>query len=1671
MRKKVSLILVLILGVVLTATLVACNGSQDIGKLPDDIGPGHIVDGGDDTVYQSYLKFYFPNGAPSVFNALYCDEFDVSEVEYSIVYTNGSVTTEVAGGNLTESMIAKVMDGDEDITEQLGTPFEWRKGHFMVHASATLDNGKKVEGSFALHLKDRYQPAPTVTVTFDLRDNESKAQAYFGKTSDDGTKATVTLGSGITFASWDEFTDAFRMSLDGKALESVTVGQKVLKQDQGFPFVLDDTYDAKTFVPKWTEDTVEVTFVLNVPSDATVAYGCEDPRTNFDSSQTVVRSSGKATAPDIDVINVFNGYYFGGWYLDCGDVKNAWDENDSLWSFSSRVGDSPITLVGRWTVRSYSYTLYTMGGEFTPTVQNSVVNVGGNPIEIDSDEKVAQLGLSLVEASTRFGEEDGKLNRIVFSGLGYGRSFADYVAKIEVEKRKSDSIPAKSVYLKLDEVRANLVKGSADYVVDGGVYRDYQCTVPANMTQVVADGTGKIDDIAYIKWVFNDTDDEQLRLDRLSRYYVNVVFKDGLSINADGSVSIDKIADESLNELVIPAYLNVNGAVRPVTAIGDKACTNLKALSVLDLSEAVNLVSIGEQAFAHCPCLETIIIPKVENVTSVGRDVFYRTSFENNYQQNNGGKEFIVIGKILYKYVGDPSKTSFDLSLENYYTSDNCTADADKIAQFNLQIRNVDTIASGAFANCTALESITLGDNVKNIANYAFDGLENFATLNVGSESKLQYVGEDAFLSSSKDSKEKDDIIFLSESGSCYDPIYGAIIIGKVYYRFIDKDATLAVIDGVKTPYIAPEAFRHRSNVAEVNVMHEDSILTVGKNAFFSTTWIQHDNGSSVLDGYTVINGIFTEYYVAQYSADKVNLIIPDYIEQIGDWAFNTYAQYVMTVQIKANVERINDYAFAGATSLKSLIFSDAAVDSANHKIVGLPNITGHAFANKNGKLIENVRFFFREEVVEFFRNMNAGTVTSDDAVTNNWFLFYKLNSENFVAEDISNVWINPEIISDKLIKKQSDGNAFIEAYGTSVDRALVVVGNTGVVRYETLDYAANEVQLVKVEKGDEKFGYLFEEGVDKYVVVFTYDGKVKGCEINGGDQHLFVVAISSAIDDSTLDNFYKSNVDVYPDNSTVIDATGKNKGNSNFWFEGFEGQVDGADYPTFYMSNTGVSVSFCYKDVDGVERSIALTPSQIGDFNTLTPMPERTATFTVNFHDIGVYKFGIKYAVQESKFKAIEQQSAVSVPLNGNASKYFGNFTVNLVGQDGIKVERELRTANFDIIQVDGVSTTVVNTTKLGMHTLTIRYSKADAAEPLLQTIVYSVILEADADIFGYEIVDERDMTARIVSCSATNADTIVLPTTYTDENGNVYRITQLGKNPTPGESNFKGVFENFTSLKAVYLAANIEYINARTFAGCSLLENVYTVQKVDVQKAQLTPNNFEVLSTRQGDGVTICEVKVANLDGVTLEENVLAIDSQYVVENASGRIVYEVVAIEDGLVLAQSDVEVFLPDTVFNLFTMYRTVATDVYEPIAPSIYSSANGIMFRTAQYVNASVSYIGTSAFENCISLKSIDLSKATGLQYVGSNAFAGSGLESVDLSGNASLQELNAGAFEGCKNLVSVKVCSALKIIGQNCFKNDSALASFTFSNENGLEIIASDAFFGCDEGVVPSTKA
>lgn len=79
---------------------------------------------------------------------------------------------------------------------------------------------------------------------------------------------------------------------------------------------------------------------------------------------------------------------------------------------------------------------------------------------------------------------------------------------------------------------------------------------------------------------------------------------------------------------------------------------------------------------------------------------------------------------------------------------------------------------------------------MQKIENGAFANLENFAKVEVSANSKLAYVGENAFSGTS----------MLKESSGNYNPDYKAIVIGKVYYRFIDKSATdTRILSDVKT--------------------------------------------------------------------------------------------------------------------------------------------------------------------------------------------------------------------------------------------------------------------------------------------------------------------------------------------------------------------------------------------------------------------------------------------------------------------------------------------------------------------------------------------------------------------------------------------------------------------------------------------------------------------------------------------------------------------------------------------------------------------------------------------------------------------------------------------------------------------------------------------------------
>lgn len=1651
MRKKVSLFFIVVLLVVLSLSMIACDkGSQNGGDLPEEINPSDVVKDNDDdenSTVASSLKFSFPNGASSVFKSLFTDEFDISAVEYCVIYTNvdTKTTTEGKRGNLSVGMIEKITDSsvkNEDGTlknfvndfctkdgNDVVTSVKWQKGHYTVWVKA-----EGIEGSFALHLQDKLNPTPTVRFFIDAKDNSGRiANIQFKTVSVNDGVATVQLEEGVTFANWDEFADTFRMSIEkdsageAKALASVIVNGKTYSPtSQNFPLVIDSSLQGKTMTTAWTNDTVTVNFNLAVPSGAIVESGKTNPSDNAELqkilTQSVRRNIGKAKAPQTDAFNVFTGYYFAGWYLDSdtsdGEVNT---DKDTLWNFSKQVGEKDITLIARWTKRTYSFTLYTMGGEFVSDVANTKVG----ETSITDDATAIEKGLTVVKATSSFGIESKKITRIEFSGLEYGVNYSDYVANVTVAVDKNGN-PSKSVYLKITDIKNALFKGNGEYVKvdENGVYGEYQCENPVDMTKVNGQNT-----VGYIKWVFNADSDANVNLRRLSNYYIDVVFKNGISKNADGSLCIEKIADESLSELVIPKELMFDGERRAITEISSKACMNLKALTKLDLSGATELKKIGEYAFAHAPHLKEIVLPETINIESIGQKLFYGSEYENNYYQNNGGKQFIVIGHILYKYVGQKGANDavsagladrLNLGVSAYYTEENTFGlTAEKITALNEELANVTSIADGAFENALNLESITLGDKTARIENGAFANLGKLAKIEVGEQSDLTYIGEKAF----------DGTLMLGTNSGNYVSDYKAIIIGKVYYRFIDKTATRTLIPA-NVRHIAPYAFDGCDKLEEFNFAQNKNIMTVGKRAFTSTKWIRSQNGGFVViegnDGETSTK-MLVDFYSAS-GASSEHIAIPSDVTSIGEETFYLYANNVKTIKFGTNIKNIENYAFKGATSLESLIFTDVDFDVNQNKLVNAPSIAQNAFADENGNLVHNAKFYFTEKVLGKFEDIISKKISTTDKTTLAWVDLYRLNKGNFEAEDVAAVYINTDVVKTNLLRTDSSNNAFETIYGTRIVDGLIVRNNTGVDSKENLDKNENEFDVVLVGKTG-VYASLYEEGVTKYVVTFKYHGETKGCHINAGDEHLYVATVHNAIRGYNVDG-----------NTQTIST----KAEGNFYLTGFVGQGEENGAPLFYTSYKGGETRFVYVDIDGTKHTLPIT--RIENFDTATT-GTRTATVTIDFYGLGAYKFSFEYVVKASQITDIVQDGAISVPLNGNVANVLNDFKVRFIGQDGSVTVRSINSGV-------GFSYGSIDTSVLGFHQITVRYSSDDVEGYVKEfPLAYSVVLEADASLFEYVIVNQTETSvgdvtyageAAITRCSATSAETIVLPTTCTID-GKTYLVTDIANN----------TFEGFAKLKAIYLGANFKNIGSRAFAKCTALENVYTVQKVNEEYAALGEGNF---TADKVEG-NVYNATIVNLDGISAVGGVIAIGSRYEIVTTDGKtLIYNVVGVGKDLVV-EAGTEVFLPDTLLNMPTIENATINS---------YSSKSGIMFKVVPHANDKLEYIGTGAFEDCSNLTQIDLTKASRLNYIGANAFANTALDSIDLSENTQLREINMSTFAGCRYLVEVKLPSSIETIADHAFYNCSALTRITGVTE--VKNLANNAYEGCGKLTIKPSK-
>lgn len=340
--------------------------------------------------------------------------------------------------------------------------------------------------------------------------------------------------------------------------------------------------------------------------------------------------------------------------------------------------------------------------------------------------------------------------------------------------------------------------------------------------------------------------------------------------------------------VVIPSVVSDGTDEYTVTTIGSNGFPANPGLTEIVFPET--LTYIGDYAFQDCSGLTSVFIPA--SVTGFGRYPFQRCtglikSFYPNTLQSNPFSNGLCIRynpeDILFEdgWIYNNDKTAIvcaPLTLEGEYTIPD----------------GIDTVKGGAFAGCSGLTSIDLG-NVATIGDYAFEDCSGLTSIDFGN---VTTIGSYAFAGC---------------NGLTSIDFGNVTTIGK--YAFRDCSALPASLIIPPSVTSAGERIFSDSGVKKVAYPKSSGYNYLGCNwhirydsddVLFEDGWIYNKDKTSIIYAPLTLEGDYT---------------IPGGINTIGEHAFAGCSG--LTSIDFGNVTTINEYAFEGCSGLTSIDFGN----------------------------------------------------------------------------------------------------------------------------------------------------------------------------------------------------------------------------------------------------------------------------------------------------------------------------------------------------------------------------------------------------------------------------------------------------------------------------------------------------------------------------------------------------------------------------------------------------------------------------------------------------------------------------------------------------------------------------------------------------------------------------
>jgi len=327
------------------------------------------------------------------------------------------------------------------------------------------------------------------------------------------------------------------------------------------------------------------------------------------------------------------------------------------------------------------------------------------------------------------------------------------------------------------------------------------------------------------------------------------------------------VKNEYSGVVVIPEEVTLEGSKLKVTRIDNSAFSGCYDLTSITIPNSVT--SIEEYAFCECRSLTSVIIP--DGITSIEKYTFESCS----------GLTSVIIPNSVTS-IGD-------------YAFDGCTSLASIIIP-----NHVTTIGIGAFGYCNGLTSIDIPNSVTSIEDYTFEGCKNLTSITIGNS--VASIGNYAFAGC----RSLTSVTIPNSVTSIGD------------YTFFECYGLTSIDIGKSVTSIGEWAFYSCSSLKSITIPR--SVKHIGNSVFFNCYDLNKVYISD-LEAWCNIQfdgDFFSRYHLYLNNKEITNLIIPESVTSIGNYAF-AKCYRLISITIPSGVTNIGDYAFWFCSNLQNI--------------------------------------------------------------------------------------------------------------------------------------------------------------------------------------------------------------------------------------------------------------------------------------------------------------------------------------------------------------------------------------------------------------------------------------------------------------------------------------------------------------------------------------------------------------------------------------------------------------------------------------------------------------------------------------------------------------------------------------------------------------------------------